>query len=326
MQNRNPAGSIGTVLAFYAFVLEHTLSEEERSQILQTIEMFEVITQTQQDDYQSLEILKVAYQKLGKTEESIKISRRLAGAYNNAGSYSLALQECEAVLAVDPHAAEILAMQGELENRLQPAGQAMAGNEAEHGLIQTPDYLKTKTEDAGLVEIEGRGARSGRKPVSVQNADAANEQLAKFLIVQQMFPEETVNKELAAIKEADKAISGQMLATSLVDRLCRADDEKSESILSALIDRTKFAYVPLEYYDVDRQVVRMLPDSLTINRLFVPFDLISRTIMVAVANPFDAAAREAVEKSLDYTVMWYLAKPATIIKTLQDVYRLEARA
>ena len=42
------------VLAFYGAVLEHTLSEEERSQILQTIEMFEVITQTQQDDYQSL--------------------------------------------------------------------------------------------------------------------------------------------------------------------------------------------------------------------------------------------------------------------------------
>ena len=132
--------------------------------------------------------------------------------------------------------------------------------------------------------------------------------------------------ELAAVKEADKAISGQMLAASLVDRLCKGDEEKSERILSALLDRTKFAYVPLEYYDVDRQVVRMLPDSLTINRLIVPFDLISRTIMVAVSNPFDGTAREAVEQSLDYTVIWYLAKPATLIKTLQDVYRLEARA
>ena len=99
-----------------------------------------------------------------------------------------------------------------------------------------------------------------------------------------------------------------------------------EAVLSALIDRTKFAYVPLEYYDIDRQVVRMLPDDLTIRRLFVPFDLISRTIMVAVCNPFDATAREAVQQSLDYTVTWYLAKPATIIKTLQEVYRLEPRA
>jgi hypothetical protein len=92
-----------------------------------------------------------------------------------------------------------------------------------------------------------------------------------------------------------------------------------------MIDRTKFAYVPLEYYDIDRQVVRMLPDELTIKRLFVPFDLISRTIMVAVCNPFDAEAREAVQQSLDYNVTWYLAKPATITKTLQEVYKLEPR-
>ena len=56
------------LLAFIGdVVLEHTLSEEEHSQIVQTIEMFEVITQTQPDDYQSLEILKEAYQKVGRT-------------------------------------------------------------------------------------------------------------------------------------------------------------------------------------------------------------------------------------------------------------------
>ena len=85
--------AIGMVLAFYRFVLEHTLSEEERSQILQTIEMFEVITQTQHDDYQSLEILKVAYHKLGKAEEALRTSRRLAEAYFDVGSFSLAMQE-----------------------------------------------------------------------------------------------------------------------------------------------------------------------------------------------------------------------------------------
>ncbi len=180
--------------------------------------------------------------------------------------------------------------------------------------------------EAGLLEIGGRSTGQVRKPVSVENADVGNEQLAKFLIVQQMFPEEEVSAALAAVKEADRGISGQMLATSLLDRLCQGNDEKMEHVLSALIDRTKFAYVPLEYYDIDRQVVRMLPDNLTISRLFVPFDLISRTIMVAVCNPFDAAAREAVQQSLDYTVTWYLAKPSTIIKTLQEIYRLEPRA
>jgi len=99
-----------------------------------------------------------------------------------------------------------------------------------------------------------------------------------------------------------------------------------DQALSNLIDRTKFAYVPLEYYDVDRQIARMLPDNLTLGRLYVPFDLISRTIMVACCNPFDAAGRDEVQQSLDYAVAWYLARPDAIIKGLQEIYRLESRA
>ena len=307
-------------------MLEHTLSEEERSQILQTIEMFEVITQTQHDDYQSLEILKVAYQKLGKTEEALRVSRRLAEAYFNVGSFSLAMQECDAVLAVEPNAPEIVAMLGEIENRLQQAGQAKEAG-AHNALVAMADYpAETPLPDSGLLEIGGRHPGQVHKQPLLQDPEQGNDQLAKFLVLQQMFPEDEVTAALEAVKEANKAMTGQMLASSLLERLCQGNNEKMEVVLSALIDRTKFAYVPLEYYDIDRQVVRMLPDDLTINRLFVPFDLISRTIMVAVCNPFDAEAREAVQQSLDYTVTWYLAKPAVIIKTLQDIYKLESRA
>ena len=45
-----------------------SLTSSEEAQLAQTIEMFEVITQSQPQDYQSLEILKEAYVKLGKIE------------------------------------------------------------------------------------------------------------------------------------------------------------------------------------------------------------------------------------------------------------------
>jgi len=315
------------VLAFYRLVLEHTLSEEERSQILQTIEMFEVITQTQHDDYQSLEILKVAYHKLGKAEEALRTSRRLAEAYFNVGSFSLAMQECEAVLTVEPTALEIVAMLGEIETRLQQAGQIREETGAHNALVATSTYTAaTPSASSGLLEIGGRSTGQVGKRISLQDPEQGNDQLGKFLVLQQMFPEDEMSAALDAVKEANKAMGDRMLATSLLSWLCQDNDEKMEAVLSALIDRTKFAYVPLEYYDIDRQVVRMLPDELTIKRLFVPFDLISRTIMVAVCNPFDAEAREAVQQSLDYNVTWYLTKPATIIKTLQEVYKLEPRA
>jgi hypothetical protein len=313
------------VLAFYRIVLEHTLSEEERSQILQTIEMFEVITQTQHDDYQSLEILKVAYHKLGKAEEALRTSRRLAEAYFNVGSFSLAMQECEAVLTVEPSALEIVAMLGEIETRLQQAGQIREEEAGAHNAL-VAYAAATPSASSGLLEIGGRSTGQVGKRISLQNPEQGNDQLGKFLVLQQMFPEDEMSAALEAVKDANKATSDRMLATSLLGWLCQDNDEKMEAVLSALIDRTKFAYVPLEYYDIDRQVVRMLPDDLTIKRLFVPFDLVSRTIMVAVCNPFDAEAREAVQQSLDYNVTWYLTKPATIIKTLQEVYKLESRA
>jgi hypothetical protein len=295
-------------------VLEHTLSEEEHSQIVQTIEMFEVITQTQPDDYQSLEILKEAYQKVGRTDDSLKTSRRLAEAYFNVGSYTLAMQECEVILLKEPNAPEILAMLGDIETRLQAAGHTIATTGSKNGLIASPNG----TNDGGLVDLQhGKNAQHSQ--------DRGDEHLAKFLVMQQLFTEDQVTKAMETVKHLNKDLSGQSLAASLLDKLCRQDTDKVDQALSGLIDRTKFAYVPLEYYDIDRQIARMLPDHLTLGRLYVPFDLISRTIMVACCNPFDAAGREAVQQSLDYTVTWYLARPDAIIKALQDIYRLESR-
>jgi hypothetical protein len=285
--------------------------------------MFEVITQTQPDDYQSLEILKDAYTKIGKPEESLRISRRLAEAHFNNGSYTLAMQECEAILVKEPNAPEILAMLGDIEARLQAAGKTLvdAASGPGNGLIASQHLNGNgdgSTGTNGLIDMHAK-----RVPHA---GDRGDDQLAKFLVVQQLFPEDNVSKALETVNHLNKDLSGQALAAALLDKICRQDTDKLDQALSQLIDRTKFAFVPLEYYDVDRQIARMLPDHLTLGRLYVPFDLISRTIMVACCNPFDVEGRDAVQQSLDYTVSWYLARPGAIIKTLQDIYRLESRA
>ena len=296
-------------------MLEHTLSDEEHNQIVQTIEMFEAITQTQPDDYQSLEILKEAYTKVAKHEEALKVSRRLSEAYFNVGSYTLAMQECEAILVKEPNAPDILAMLGDIETRLQASGHAIVNREAKP--------TDASNNDGSLIRIDRELAGAKR---AVEMADRGDSHLAKFLIVQQLFLEEQVKSALDKVERSNKDLSGQALCVSLLDYLCKDNVDTLEKVLSALIDRTKFAYVPLEYYDIDRQIAPMLPENLTLGRLFVPFDLVSRTMMVACCNPFDAAGREAVQQSVDYTIMWYLARPNAIIRSLQNIYRIETRA
>lgn len=300
-------------------MLEHTLSDDEHSQILQTIEMFEAITQTQPDDYQSLEILKEAYQKVGRHEDSLRASRKLAEAFFNVGSYTQAMQECEVILVKEPNAPEILAMLGEIETRLQASGAAIAAKAGQSQLTANP--LQAPKSEGSLINTDN--VDTGKIANLHERGD---DHLAKFLIVQQLFPEEEVLTALESTRQLNKDLTGQALATSLLDALSKDNSARLDSVLSALIDRTKFAFVPLEYYDTDRQIAPMLPDYLTLGRLFVPFDLVSRTMMVACCNPFDATGREAVQQSLDYTVAWYLARPSSIVKSLQSIYRLESRA
>lgn len=57
------------------------LSADEQEQLRQTIEMFDVITQANPQDTQSMEILKEAYFKLGQFTEGLNIARRLADTY-----------------------------------------------------------------------------------------------------------------------------------------------------------------------------------------------------------------------------------------------------
>src|SRR5258707_12593326 len=75
-----------------------TLNPGEEAQLAQTIEMFEVITQSQPQDYQSLEILKEAYIKLGRAKDVISTSKRIAQAYLKTGHLSSAILEYETIL------------------------------------------------------------------------------------------------------------------------------------------------------------------------------------------------------------------------------------
>src|SRR5450432_4022634 len=111
--------------------MDANLTSEERAQILQTIEMFEVIAQTQPDDCQSLDILKEAYIKIGQQDDALRVGRRLAESYLQNGLYSSALLECEQILSKQPTSPDVVALMGEIESR--SGGSSSVPNAAANG-------------------------------------------------------------------------------------------------------------------------------------------------------------------------------------------------
>src|SRR6059058_1573690 len=93
-----------------------SLTSSEEAQLAQTIEMFEVITQSQPQDYQSLEILKEAYFKIGREKDVIATSKRIAQAYVQMGQLSSAILEYETILQRFPEDPEVQAALHEIES------------------------------------------------------------------------------------------------------------------------------------------------------------------------------------------------------------------
>lgn len=304
------------------------MTPEEQEQLRQTIEMFEVITQANPQDTQSLEILKEAHAKIGNQTESLIVSRRLADAYMDLGQYASALLEYEGILQKEPDNAEVIAALGEVEARLQAVQTATATNGAGIAL----DFRAVVQEGGNLIatkktHVVERFSMSGAMDSAavaarLEGADDGNEALVRFLTQHKLASPDVVNQAMTIVRRKNKERGATQVSSSLLDEIVTRGQVNLEQLLCGILDRSKFAYIPLENYEIDRQVVKMLPEALTLGRLIVPFDVLSRTMMIAVANPFDAAGKEAVQQLLDYNIQWHLASPAAIIKCLTDAYKL----
>src|SRR6478609_9455319 len=137
-----------------------TLTQGEEAQFTQTIEMFEVITQTQPHDYQSLEILKEAYSKLGREQDVITTSKRIAHAYVLAGQFSSAILEYETILQHHPDDPEVQAALKDIEQK-SAATTTSFGNETAvfrrpgegAGFIKRPGTRSTGELDDGRKQM-----------------------------------------------------------------------------------------------------------------------------------------------------------------------------
>ena len=311
---------------------EH-LTPEEREQILQTVETLQAITEANPDDYQSLEILKDAYWRLEDQCQGLATTRKLADAYLRLGQYSSALLEYEGILLHEPDSAEVRILLEDLESKLNRGnpGAPKTSIALDFGLVEMPQPdpespASGSPEPALIATAETRMPQSAdRKAADLSLEQDGNEPLARFLIQHRLASREIVESALERVRSKNAALqadpSPHTIAAGLLEEVIESGVE-AEPLLAAILDRTKFAYAPLECYDIDRQIVKMLPETLTLGRRIVPFDIVSRTMMVAIDNPFDLPVKAAVQQTVDYQVQWHLAMPGMVHRILRDSYRL----
>ena len=279
-----------------------TLNPGEEAQLAQTIEMFEVITQSQPQDYQSLEILKEAYSKLGREKDVIGTSKRIAEAYVQMGQLSSAILEYETILQRFPDDPDVQQALKQIESK--------ANNFPVETPVAEPPSLPKNA------PIPFKGVKTpGKPPTDVEDGRRS---------MQKIF----VDGKIISSGDFDLCWPTPDLSsppTGVVEPFIQVLADKGivpvEKSLKILSDRSRFAFLSLNAYDIDMDLARSFPGKVCQRWCILPFDRMSKSILVATVNPFNQQAAKELAEATANRLLWYLVPPGELIKNLRKAFR-----
>ena len=279
-----------------------TVTPSESAQLAQTIEMFEVITQSQPHDYQSLEILKEAYSKLGREKEVVGTSKRIAQAYVQMGQLSSAILEYETILQRCPGDPDVEAALKQIETK---ANNFPIEPHAETQII-------TKPQGSPATGHKAAGKRASTE------VDDGRKTMHKLF----------VESKIITSGDFDLCWRTQDLTTpptGVVEPFIQILSDKGvlpvDKSLKVLSDKSRLAYLPLDRYDIDMDLARSFPGEVCQRWCILPFDRMSKSTFVATANPFNQQAATDLSEATHSRLLWYLVPPQDLVANLRKVFR-----
>lgn len=273
---------------------------------MQTIEMFEVITQAQPLDYQSLEILKEAYIKLEREGDIVGTSKRIAEAYVQVGQLSSAILEYESILQRRPDDPDIRQALQEIENRA-------------NGFVRQSGPAESRTEPtddaAATAALKANGAQAYVPPADLDDGKA---QMRKIFVDSKTISTADFDAYWPTPNlRVNLRQPGETFVQLLDDRQILPTDRS----LKLICERTRSAYLPVDRYDIDAEFARSTPRDVCMRWSVLPFDRMSKSVCVATVNPCNRQALRELEAHLHSRVIWYVSPPTELAKTLRRIFR-----
>jgi tetratricopeptide (TPR) repeat protein len=273
------------------------LTVNEEAQLGQTIEMFEVITQSQPLDYQSLEILKEAYFKLGRQKDVVNTSKRIAQAYVQLGQLSLAILEYESILQRYPDDPDVKLALVEIE--------AKAGSFAS----------VTASLEGDLAATGGKGGETAAVAAEVDDGRLTMERL---YVDGRLISASDFNLYWTTPNPAEPPAQ---VFEPFIQILSDKGLVPLDRSMKLLCERSRLPLLPIDKYDVDADLARSFPRDLCLRWCILPFDRISKSVQVATVNPFNKQAVWELENATRSRLLWYLSPPGDLVRTIRKIFR-----
>jgi len=280
-----------------------TLSPSEEGQLAQTIEMFEVITQSQPLDYQSLEILKEAYSKLGREKDVVSTSKRIAQAYVQMGQLSSAILEYETILQRFPDDPDVQSALKEIESKANNFPVASNG-------------------DTSLIKRNGDTRTAVKKPtdrpVVTADIDDGRKNMYRLFVESKVI---SAGDFELCWPRPDAVVPTGTTVEPFIGVLADKSLVEVDKSLKLLSDKSRCAFLPLQQYDVEIDFARSFPAATCQRWCVLPIDRMSNSVLVATCNPFNQQAAKELATASGKRLIWYLASPIDLLKNIRKAFR-----
>lgn len=139
-----------------------------------------------------------------------------------------------------------------------------------------------------------------------------SKQLGELLIERGVINQKQLNHGLEVQKD-----KGGLIGEILVELgYCKEID-----IAQALTAQYGFPYLPLANYDIDPEVIKLIPERVCRQYLLIPVDKLGNNLTLAMSNPLNLLAIEDVETLTGMTVQTFVSTSSDIKKALEKYYK-----
>ena len=141
-------------------------------------------------------------------------------------------------------------------------------------------------------------------------------------IINKQLGELLIERGILTQAQLDKALVVQQERSGLIGEiLVELGFAKEEDIAQALTAQYGFPYLPLSNYDINTEIINIVPGRVARQYLLIPIDKIGNNLTLAMSNPLNVQAIEDVELLSGCSVQTFVSTSSDIKRAIEKYYK-----
>ncbi|MEI8243927.1 MAG: hypothetical protein WCI17_11710 [bacterium] len=286
----------------------------DSEQVIEAVSFFEQMLQTMPEDRVSLEVLSQAYEQAGDAEQACAMLSRLARVIERDGDVDAGRQLRHRLALYSGNAVADAALE-QLTRFLSAPSSAAPAAPAAAPAAATPDAGAATASAITIDALQLINGPAERRAIVTQELD-----FAWLLHEQGMLTEDQYASIVSDI--TDLSASATPVPVSVLHLYHDRQLPNIDRVLTFASEKSAVPLLPLTSFDPQAGAYGLLPLDYLIIKGVIPFELMSRDLLVGTLNPLNEKLRLEMEKLTGRRCHFYLVQPSDFDATIDKIRKL----